>query len=201
MERWCSYGATGRLRSISRRRGTPQESVLSPLLFNLALLPLLDLLKQIEGGVDHVFYTDDITLLMARARYDNWAEEVLKRAATTVHEYVKLYDLSGAPQKSELLIIQPRKLKRAPPPSATITIDVMIIKPTKQIKIFGLLLQNDGKTQATVTKIKTATEQILRMIRKVLNRNRGLQDDDVMRLVPAFVVPRVTYSAPYLQCS
>nr|XP_037280655.1 uncharacterized protein LOC119173976 [Rhipicephalus microplus] len=41
--------------------GTSRESFLSPLLLNLVLLPLPNLLKQIEG-VDHAFYADDITL-------------------------------------------------------------------------------------------------------------------------------------------
>ncbi|XP_075534067.1 uncharacterized protein LOC142567801 [Dermacentor variabilis] len=67
-------------------RSTPQGSVLSPLVFNLALLLLPDLLKQIER-VDHAFYTDDITMWTARAGSDTWMEEVLQRAATTAHEY------------------------------------------------------------------------------------------------------------------
>ncbi|KAH7969449.1 hypothetical protein HPB52_018293 [Rhipicephalus sanguineus] len=51
--------------------GTPQGSVLSPLLFNLALLPLPNLLQQIEG-VDHAFYADDITVWTNRAGSNAW---------------------------------------------------------------------------------------------------------------------------------
>ncbi|KAL1483399.1 hypothetical protein MTO96_033223 [Rhipicephalus appendiculatus] len=95
-------------------------------------------------------------------------------------------------------MIQPGKPKKEPPPNVTITIDGMVIKPTQQIRILGLLLQSDGKAQAAVTEIKATTEQILAMIRRVSNRNRGLKEDDAMRLVRAFVVSRVTYSAPLL---
>ncbi|XP_049518462.1 uncharacterized protein LOC125943333 [Dermacentor silvarum] len=42
-------------------RGTPQGAVLSPLLFNLTLLPLPRLLDQIEG-IGHAFYADDVTI-------------------------------------------------------------------------------------------------------------------------------------------
>ncbi|KAH8024446.1 hypothetical protein HPB51_023555 [Rhipicephalus microplus] len=107
--------------------------------------------------------------------------------------------LSCAPRKSKLLIIQPGKPKKEPPPNVTITIDGIAIKPTQQTRILGLLLQSDGKVQAAVTKIKTRTEQIFGIIRRVSNRNRGLKEDDVMRLVRAFIVSRVTYCAPYLQ--
>ncbi|KAH7931451.1 hypothetical protein HPB51_029848 [Rhipicephalus microplus] len=87
-------------------RDTPKGSVLSPLLFNLAFLPLPGLLKQI-GGVDHAFCADDLTLCTARAESGALAEKALQRAATTVHEYAKSCGLSCAPQKSELLMIKP----------------------------------------------------------------------------------------------
>ncbi|KAH7931820.1 hypothetical protein HPB51_029668 [Rhipicephalus microplus] len=96
-------------------------------------------------------------------------------------------------------MIQLGKPKREPLPNVTITIDGMAIKPTQQIKLLGVVLQSDGKAQAAVTKIKCSTEQILGMIRRVSKGNRGLEEDDAMRLVRAFVVSRVTYSAPYLQ--
>lgn len=92
---------------------------------------------------------------MARAGSDAWVEEALQRAATTVREYAKSCGLSCAPQKSELLMIQPGKPKKEPLPNVTITIDGTAIKPTQQIRILGLLLQSDGKAHAAVTKIKT----------------------------------------------
>lgn len=85
-------------------RGTPQGSVLSPLLFNLALLPLPSLLQKIDG-VSHALYADDITVWTNRAGSDAWMEGVLQRAADTVHGYAKSCGLSCAPQKSELLIV------------------------------------------------------------------------------------------------
>ncbi|KAH8024645.1 hypothetical protein HPB51_000116 [Rhipicephalus microplus] len=70
-------------------QGTPHLLVLSPLLFNLALLPLPSLLKQVEG-VDHALHADDIMLWTARVGFDAWAEEALQRAATSMYEYDKL---------------------------------------------------------------------------------------------------------------
>ncbi|KAK8756361.1 hypothetical protein V5799_000934 [Amblyomma americanum] len=96
-------------------------------------------------------------------------------------------------------MIQPGKSKKELPPNVIITIDGTIIKPKQQIKILGLLLQSDGNAHAAVTKIKTTTEQILSMLRRVSNRNQGFKEDDAMRLIRSFFVSRVTYSAPYLQ--
>ncbi|XP_077542755.1 uncharacterized protein LOC144155286 [Haemaphysalis longicornis] len=165
-------------------RGTPQRSVLSPLLFNLALLTLPELLNQIEG-VDQAFFADDITVWTNHAGSDAWAEEALQRAATAVHENLSF-------------MVQPGRPKKQPPPNVIITIDGTEIKPTPQIRILDLLLRSDGKAHAAVNKIKTTSQHILSMIRIVTNRSRGIKED-TLRLVQAFVLSRLTYSAPYLQ--
>ncbi|XP_077560894.1 uncharacterized protein LOC144175740 [Haemaphysalis longicornis] len=140
-------------------RATPQGSVLSPLLFNLALLTLPSLLERIDR-VSHALYADDITVWTNRAGSDAWREGVLQRAAETVHGYAKSRGLSCAPQKSELLIVQPGRPKKQAPPSMTVTIDGTQIIPTEQIRILGLLFRGDGKASAAVTKFKHSTEQI-----------------------------------------
>ncbi|XP_077498015.1 uncharacterized protein LOC144108720 [Amblyomma americanum] len=60
-------------------------------------------------------------------------------------------------------MIQPGKSKKELAPNVIITIDGTAIKPTQQIRVLGLLLQSDGKAHAAVTKIKAATEQILKI--------------------------------------
>ncbi|XP_077540901.1 uncharacterized protein LOC144153118 [Haemaphysalis longicornis] len=177
-------------------RGTPQGSVISPLLFNLALLPLPKLLERIEG-LDHAFYADDITVWTNRAGSEGWMEETLQRAATTVHEYAKSCGLSCAPQKSELLVVQPGVGKRSRC-GLKIEIDGIQVEPTQQCRILGLLLRSDGKADAAVDKICLTSEQVLGMLRRVAKKNRGIKENDALRLVQAFVVTRTTYSAPYL---
>lgn len=178
-------------------RGTPQGSVLSPLLFNLALLPLPALLQGIEG-IDHALYADDITVWTSRAGSESWMEETLQRAAETVHDYAKSCGLGCSPQKSELLIIKPRR-KKGEQEKVRITIDGTNITPTTQARILGVIFQNNGKAAAALSKIKTTTEQITNMIRRVTNRRRGLKEDDALTLVQAFVTSRIVYAAPYLQ--
>lgn len=178
-------------------RGTPQGSVLSPMLFNLALLPLPALLGKIDG-IDHALYADDITIWTTRAGSDAWIEETLQSAAETVHEYAKSCGLSCAPQKSELLVIRPRQRKEDKM-DIRITIDATDITPSNQAKILGLTFQENGKAGATLRKLKSTSEQVLSMIRRITNRRRGLKEDDALSLVQAFVISRIVYSAPYLQ--
>ncbi|XP_077535941.1 uncharacterized protein LOC144148246 [Haemaphysalis longicornis] len=57
-------------------RGTLQGSVRSPLLFNLAVLPLHHLLEQIDG-IDHSLYADDITVWTKKGGSDGRIEDSL----------------------------------------------------------------------------------------------------------------------------
>ncbi|KAG0410297.1 hypothetical protein HPB47_012593 [Ixodes persulcatus] len=125
-------------------------------------------------------------------------EETLQRVAETVHEFAKSCGLSCSPQKSELLVIKPRR-KKGEQENVRITIDGTNITPTTQARILGVIFQNNGKAGASIDKIKVSTEQISNMIRRVTNRRRGLKEDDALTLVQAFVTSRIVYAAPYLK--
>lgn len=64
-------------------QGTPQGSVLSPFIFNVAIIKLPPLLEAIPG-IQHSIYADDITI-RATGGSDGDLEERLRQAANTVH--------------------------------------------------------------------------------------------------------------------
>ncbi|KAH7967128.1 hypothetical protein HPB49_022959 [Dermacentor silvarum] len=66
-------------------RGTPQGAVLSPLLFNLAMVQLPARLDAVDG-VKHALYADDITLWATEGNLGN-KEDSLQAAAHIVDEY------------------------------------------------------------------------------------------------------------------
>ncbi|KAM7294232.1 hypothetical protein ISCGN_023749 [Ixodes scapularis] len=86
-------------------RGTPQGSVLSPYLFNVAMIELPAKLNKIEG-LHHSIYADDITLWMTGG-CDGFIQDTLQEAIRTIEEYVTPRGLTCSPQKSELLLLKP----------------------------------------------------------------------------------------------
>lgn len=87
-------------------RGTPQGSVLSPLLFNIALLGLPRRLDKIPN-LRHALYADDITLWTGTDSLGG-LQDTLQQAVETVNQYAKECGLACSPQKSELLIVRPQ---------------------------------------------------------------------------------------------
>ncbi|KAM7301961.1 uncharacterized protein ISCGN_017478 [Ixodes scapularis] len=82
-------------------RGTPQGAILSPLLFNIAMMRLPHLLAQVEG-IQHPLYADDITIWTTEGSLGEM-ENRLQRAASIVDSYAIGCGLQCAPAKSELL--------------------------------------------------------------------------------------------------
>lgn len=85
--------------------GTPQGSVISPLLFNLVMIGLA---RPLEGitQVRHTIYADDITLWVPGGG-DGHIENTLQEAVTAIEDHLADTGLRCAPQKSELLIVAP----------------------------------------------------------------------------------------------
>ncbi|XP_077508321.1 putative nicotine oxidoreductase [Amblyomma americanum] len=104
LSNWTATIGLGEVRSEKFRppkKGTPLRSVISPILFNIAMIGLARQLEQIKGK-RHTMYADDITVWV------NWGslsekEECLQKAATCVETYVRARGLACSTEKSELL--------------------------------------------------------------------------------------------------
>lgn len=177
-------------------QGTPQGSVLSPLLFNMALLGLPKALGAIEG-LGHALYADDISLWTTKAGSLGWIQDTLQAAADVVDKFAKGCGLRCSPSKSALVIIRPRAPKKQKE-DIKVSLEGEDILPRPSTKILGLVIQADNRASIPVAKLKRTSEQILHMLRRVASRTRGLKERDTLRLVQAFVVTRITYVAPYL---
>ncbi|KAM7285991.1 hypothetical protein ISCGN_032876 [Ixodes scapularis] len=176
-------------------RGTPQGAVLSPLLFNIALIGLPPLLDNIPG-IRHGLYADDITIWSSTGSIGAMESRLLD-AADVVNAYPKSCGLSCAPQKSELLLVSPRK--QHPPGSPTITIHLEghTIAPSRSVKILGMIFQADRNNSILMKRLQTTIDQVTHMIRRIATKTRGMGEKDTLRLVQAFVVSRITYAIPY----
>lgn len=175
-------------------RGTPQGAVISPLLFNIAMMNLPQVLAQVEG-VHHALYADDVTIWANQGSIGEM-EDRLQQAASIVDAYATQCGLQCATAKSELLHIRANVKDRT---TLDLTLSGGSIRVVSEIRILGLLINNRTKNGTTLDKLSKVGEQVGRMIRRVSNKRGGLRGRDALRLAHAFVTSRILYSTPYLR--
>lgn len=182
-------------------RGTPQGSVISPCLFNIAMVDLSRKLLEIEG-IKHTMYADDITIWCTGGN-DGQVEGALQEAIDTIETYLEPTGLRCSPLKSELLLYSPKK--RGPRPKGWTSLedkDINLctksgcrIPKVDSIKVLGMIVESGGTNGKTIRKLITKTESAVRLVRRVSNRHHGLKEDNLIRLMHAFVLCHFRYVA------
>ena len=177
-------------------KGTPQGVVISPTLFNVAMIGLARKLKDI-AGLQHAIYADDITVWTTTGSLAE-KEDRLQQAAKTIEEYTRIRGLQCSAEKSELIRFTKRKAHRTDPSlKLEVRLEGNIIPEKDTIRILGMWLQANQRCLHTLNKLKIAVQQISRMISRITYNRKGMREQDTLRLVKSLVISRITYSLPY----
>lgn len=181
-------------------RGTPQGSVLSPFLFNVAMIGLPELLDNIHG-LQYSLYADDVTLWVPGGS-DGQIQDTLQRAIEVIETYVIPRGLNCSPEKSALLLYRPtsrgRRTDSVAPDIQLFTCGGQRIPTVSSIRVLGLRIQANGHNSETILALEKSVHQTTRLISRIANRHHGMKEHNLVRLVQAFVISRVTYVAPFL---
>lgn len=173
-------------------RGTPQGSILSPLLFNMGMNRLAKELEKIPD-LKFALYADDITLWVTEGSLGH-KESVLQEAIQTVHHFAVKGGMACAPEKSEFIRIHGRGYRK---PQFSLRLDGEELKEAQTMRVLGLRLQSNRRADKTIRTLRTTVKQISRIIRRVTKHRSGFSEAETLRLVHAFVISRITYSLPY----
>ncbi|XP_037505473.1 uncharacterized protein LOC119381785 [Rhipicephalus sanguineus] len=174
--------------------GTPQGPVLSPLLFNIAMMRLPNELARVEG-TQHAVYADDITIWTTEGSIGEM-QESLQRAASIVEAYANDCGLQCAPTKSELLHVRAKPRDKS---AIHVSLSGVPIREVEELRILGLFIHHRLRPDSTIAKLRRVGEQVGRMIHRVSNKRGGLRGRDALRLAHAFVTSRILYAVPYLR--
>ncbi|XP_037528520.1 uncharacterized protein LOC119405758 [Rhipicephalus sanguineus] len=185
--------------------GTPQGSVVSPMLSNLVLLGLQEKLATIEG-LHHSLYADNITLWVPRGGCDGNVERTLQMGVDAVQEFLRGTGLECSAAKSELLLYRPtsRGRKTVLPGGGradirVVTADGVPIPSVEHIRILGLHLQANGHNGEMVRRLRRSVDDTIRLLRRITNRRSGMRESCAIRLVQAYAISRITFVAPFLK--
>ncbi|KAH6940057.1 hypothetical protein HPB50_024580 [Hyalomma asiaticum] len=176
-------------------RGTPQGSILSPLLFNVGMRRLALELEQVRD-LGCTIYADDITLWAHRGSYGE-KQDLLQEAIDKVATFTKHAGMTCAPEKSEFITVRSKRCKKAGIQGIDLHLEGHAIREVTQMRVLGLLIQENGNVDATIRSLKLTVKNVARMIRRVGRSRNGLAEEETIRLVQAFVINRITYGLPF----
>ncbi|XP_077560639.1 uncharacterized protein LOC144175440 [Haemaphysalis longicornis] len=178
--------------------GTPQGSVISPLLFNIVMIGVARRLEQVSN-IRYTIYADDITL-WSTGGSDSQIEAALQEAVTAVEEHLRPTGLKCSPTKSELLVIPPpgtRRPTKQHTPINVVTQDGMPITQVPTIRVLGLHIQDSHHNNVTVQKLHAKLTMATRLLRKVATRYQGMREDSLLRLTQSFALSHIAYVASF----
>ncbi|XP_054928786.2 uncharacterized protein [Dermacentor andersoni] len=184
--------------------GTPQGSVLSPMLFNLVMIGLPERLDAIEG-INHTIYADDVTVWTTENTSVGEMQDRLQRAVREVERHLEDTGLVCSPDKSEILLHRPRK--KGPLPQAVIDARRLGVRVTtregtriptvSKLRVLGLWLEENGANRELVARLQKKMAAATHFVRRVANKKKGMKEHNVTRLIQAYALSHIAYVAAY----
>jgi len=173
--------------------GVPQGSVLGPILFNVYLSRLHEVIH--PHGVSHVIYADDIQLY-ASASLTNLAATInrLEACVQDVKSYLASLWLTLNDSKTEFIVLG---TKRAVDRLDGICFNTgsTTIPPSSVVRDLGFLIDSTLRFEHQVNKIRSSAFGRLRLIARV---RRYWRRRDCNLLVKSLVLSHLTYCMPLL---
>ncbi|KAG0410035.1 hypothetical protein HPB47_012858 [Ixodes persulcatus] len=105
-------------------------------------------------------------------------------------------------EKSEYMVLRPvrrGKATREQPCRLKLTLQGTEINEVDTIRILGMLFQGNGHNSEMMRKLDSVTHQTSRLIKRISNKHHGMKENDLIRLVQAFVLSRINYVASYMK--
>lgn len=151
-------------------RGTPQGSIISPLLFNLTMIKIAKKLEEREE-IGKVIYADDITIWTKSGTLQSKLD-LLQDIINVLQEPITTNGLKCAPEKSELIRLRSTANNIMP---GSVILDGQNIPFRPTIRILGMIIEENNKATSTLSKLGKTVQQLARVVRRITRARKGMR--------------------------
>jgi hypothetical protein len=200
---WLKSYLTGRSQSVLVRQarsdslpvehGVPQGSVLGPILFNIYLSGLGQVIS--GHGVEHIIYADDIQLFVSSSPPDVPSAILkLETCIRDVKQHLASLWLTLNENKTEFIFLGPSRLTKKIT-SNGLKVGDSLVSPSDVVRDLGVMIDSSMTMSDHVKRIRKAAFARLKLIARI---RRSIPLQHTTLLVKSLVISHLTFCMPLL---
>lgn len=164
--------------------GVPQGSILGPLLFNIYMLPLAQIMEQYD--ISYHTYADDTQLYISVSPHDYSPLVSLSKCIHQINEWMCHNFLQLNVEKTEVIIFGPKKERS----KISRHLSTMSLTATNQVRNLGVIIDSDLKFDSH---LKSVTKSAYYHLKNIARIKGLLTQQDMEKLMHAFIFSRLDY--------
>ncbi|XP_040070198.1 uncharacterized protein LOC115331806 [Ixodes scapularis] len=176
------------------QRGLPQGSVLSPLLFNIAIAGLPAALPNSRILISISMYADDLCIWVSGFRHPT-LRAIMQSAINKIQAFLENQGLSISGHKAAAMVFPGRNRRLR---EVKLQLDSQPLRLVSKHRFLGITLQNRCKWHDQIKAVTASTISSRNAVRRVGGQNWGNSPRSMLTLHSSLVVSRLMYSLPYM---